>query len=157
MQTAEDIVNEKQSEIVTIDADQTVLDACRKMDAAKIGAIVVSRGADLVGVWSERDLLRYITVEGFEPQTAKVGDYMNSPIYTAPHNTPIQKLEEMFLGLFVRHLVVEKEGRYIGFISIGDVLRASLLEKDRQFKEINKLASWDYYENWRWGRERKKS
>lgn len=156
MQTAQDIVNDKQSEIVTIDADQTVLDACRKMNARKIGAILVNKGNDLVGVWSERDLLRNITLDGFDPETAKVSDFMNYPLYTAPHDTPIQKLEEMFLGLFVRHLVVEKDGHYIGFISIGDVLRANLLEKDRRFKEINTLVSWDYYENWKWGRKKKK-
>jgi hypothetical protein len=60
------------------------------------------------------------------------------------------------LALFVRHLVIEKEGHYIGVISIGDVLRASLLEKDRQFKKVNALASWDYYENWKWGRKKRK-
>jgi hypothetical protein len=51
-------------------------------------------------------------------------------------------------------LIIEKESRCIGFISIGDVLRAGLIEKDRQFKEINALVSWDYYENWKWGRKK---
>ena len=67
----------------------------------------------------------------------------------------LHKLEEMFLGLFVRHLLVEKDGDYIGLVSIGDVLRANLLEKDRRFKEINDFVSWDFYENWRIGRNKK--
>lgn len=62
----------------------------------------------------------------------------------------------MFLGLFLRHILVEKEGEYIGLLSIGDVLRAGLLEKDRQFREINKFFSWDYYENWKAGRKKKR-
>jgi hypothetical protein len=62
----------------------------------------------------------------------------------------------MFLGLFLRHLVIEKDGRQIGFISIGDVLRANLLEKDRQFREVNALVGWDYYEDWKWGRKKTK-
>ena len=122
----------------------------------KVGAIVIKKNEDFVGIWTERDLLRNITEDGFDPRTAKVGDYMSSPLYTASHDTHIYKLQEMFLGLFVRHLVVEKEGDYIGFISIGDVLRAGLLEKDRQFKEINELVSWDYYEDWKWGRKQRK-
>jgi CBS domain-containing protein len=61
----------------------------------------------------------------------------------------------MFLGLFVRHLLIEKEGEYIGMLSIGDVLRASLLSKHRQFAELNEFVSWDYYENWRLGRDKK--
>ena len=62
----------------------------------------------------------------------------------------------MFLGLFVRHLPVDKDGETIGMISIGDVLRASLLEKEQQFKELNEFVNWDYYENWKWGRKKKK-
>ena len=62
----------------------------------------------------------------------------------------------MFLGLFLRHLLIEKEGEFIGMLSIGDVLRAGLLEKDQQFKEISDFVSWDYYENWKAGRSKKK-
>jgi CBS domain-containing protein len=48
----------------------------------------------------------------------------------------------MLLGLYLRHIPVQKEGRFIGMVSIGDVLRASLLEKDHQINELNSLASW---------------
>jgi signal-transduction protein with cAMP-binding, CBS, and nucleotidyltransferase domain len=156
MNTAEDIVDDKNQQILTVSFDDTVQKACEFMVKNKIGAVLVEKNEEYVGVWTERDLLRNITKEGFDPKTAKVGNYMSSPLRTAPHDTLNHKLEEMFLGLFVRHLVIEKEGHYIGFISIGDVLRASLLEKDRQFKKVNALASWDYYENWKWGRKKKK-
>ncbi len=62
----------------------------------------------------------------------------------------------MFLGLFLRHLLIEKDGEYIGMLSIGDVLRASLLAKARQFQELNEFVSWDYYENWQLGRNKKR-
>ena len=81
---------------------------------------------------------------------------MSSPVRSAPHDAAIYKLEEMFLGLFVRHLLVEKEGAYIGLISIGDVTRASLLEREQKFKELNSFVSWEYYENWKRGRKKKK-
>lgn len=44
----------------------------------------------------------------------------------------------------------------IGLLSIGDVLRANLFEKETQFKELNEFVSWDYYENWRWGRKKRR-
>jgi signal-transduction protein with cAMP-binding, CBS, and nucleotidyltransferase domain len=156
MNTAEDIVRDKNRGIVSIAHEATVLNACQVMLENKIGAILVHQNDKLVGIWTERDLLRHIVREGFDPRLAKVGDVMSSPLHSAPHNTPVHKLEEMFLGLFVRHLLVEKNGEYIGLISIGDVLRAGLLEKDRQFKAINALVSWDYYENWKWGRKKQK-
>jgi len=156
MITAEDILEDKQRDMVSIAWDQTVYQACRKMVDNKIGAILVKKDDEFVGIWSERDLLRHITSEGFDPKKAKVGDYMTSPLRTASYSTRIYKLEEMFLGLFLRHLIIEKEGEYIGMLSIGDVIRAGLLEKDRQFKDISDFVSWDYYENWKAGRSKKK-
>ena len=155
MKTAADIIEDKQREIVSVSWDQTVFQACRKMVDNKIGAILVRKEDEFVGIWSERDLLKYITAEGFDPQKAKVGDFMSSPLHSASHSTRIYKLEEMFLGLFLRHILIEKDGEYIGMLSIGDVLRAGLIEKDRQFKEINDFVSWDYYENWKAGRSKK--
>ncbi len=154
MKTAEDILKDNRRDIVSISWDRTVYQACHKMVENKIGAILVTKDEEYVGIWSERDMLRNIISEGFDPQKEKVGDYMSSPLRTASHRTRIYKLEEMFLGLFLRHLLIEKDGKYIGLISIGDVLRAGLLEKDRQFREINDFVSWDYYENWRAGRQK---
>ena len=156
MKTAEDIVNDKQRDIVSISWDQTVHQTCRKMNETRIGAIVIKKDDEYVGIWSERDLLRNICNEEFDPKTARICDYMSAPLQSAPHSTRIYKLEEMFLGLFLRHLLIEKDGEYIGMLSIGDVLRASLLAKARQFQELNEFVSWDYYENWQPGRSKKR-
>jgi len=152
MRTAEHIVKDKQREIVSISWERTVQEACQKMVDKKIGAILIEKDNRYVGIWTERDLLKKMTEEGFDPQTAIVGDHMTAPLKTAPHSTRIYKLQEMFLGLFLRHLPIEKDGEFIGLLSIGDVLRASLIEMDRQLKELNAFVTWDYYENWREGR-----
>ena len=152
MNTAEDIVKDKQSDIVAISWDKTVHQACLEMSSKKIGAILVKKDDKFVGIWTERDLLQKMTEEGFDPRTAKIGDHMSTPLKTAPHSTRIYKLTEMFLGLFLRHLPIEKDGEFIGLLSIGDVLRASLINTDHHLKEINAFITWDYYENWREGR-----
>ncbi|NNL75636.1 MAG: CBS domain-containing protein [Desulfobacterales bacterium] len=156
MKTAEDIIKDKPGGIISISWDQSVQQACREMAQKKIGAILVKKNNKYVGIWTERDLLRKMTEENFDPATAIIGDHMSTPLRTAPHSTRIYKLEDMFLGLFLRHLPIEKDGKFIGMISIGDVLRASLLEKDRQFKNINDFVSWDFYENWKVGRKKLK-
>jgi len=61
----------------------------------------------------------------------------------------------MFLGLFIRHIPVEKDGDDIGLLCIGDVLRAGLFAQDLQIKELNAIGSWEYCENWRWPRKKK--
>ena len=77
---------------------------------------------------------------------------MTSPLHFAPHDATLTQLEEMFLGLYLRHLPIKKNDRFLGMVSIGDVLRANLLDKDRKIKELNSMASWQYYENWGWDR-----
>jgi signal-transduction protein with cAMP-binding, CBS, and nucleotidyltransferase domain len=154
MKTAGDIIEDKQREIVSISYDQTIRHACQDMLDKKIGAILVKKDDNYVGIWTERDLLRNITAPGFDLHSSCIGDFMTAPVHTVSHDTPLHKLEEMLLGLFVRHLLVEKEGETIGLISIGDILRAGLLAKDEQFKECNAFVNWDYYENWKWGRKK---
>jgi len=155
MKTAEDIVKDKKFEIVSVSYDQTVQEACQLMVDRKIGAILVKKDDILVGIWTERDLLRNFTDPEFDPHTARIGDYMTSRLHSVSHDTPLHKIEEMFLGLFLRHLPVDKEGETIGLISIGDVLRANLLQKEQQFKELNAFVNWDYHENWKWGRQKR--
>jgi signal-transduction protein with cAMP-binding, CBS, and nucleotidyltransferase domain len=154
MSTAETIWKEKRREMVAVSPDLTILEALRIMVDKNIGALLLKEEGKIVGIWTERDLLRNTILPGFNPETARIGDYMTTSLYAAPFDAPLLKLEEMYLGLFVRHILIEKEGEYIGMLSIGDVLRASLVEKDRKIRELNQIASWEYYENWNW--ERKK-
>ena len=155
MKTAEDIVKEKNRQMVCISSDSTVREALHLMTDNNIGAILIKKENKIVGIWTERDLLHNINLPGFNPDVDLVGDYMTTSLYTTEHNTPLIKIKEMFLGLFIRHIIVEKEGDYIGLLSIGDVLRASLIEQNNQIKELNAIASWEYYENWGWDRKKR--
>jgi len=134
--------------MVTISEDTTIYDAIAYMVENKIGAMLISNGDDIKGIWTERDYLRNTMEPGFNPKTARIGDYMNTDLISAPHDTTIIKLQEKFLGLFIRHILIKKKNIYIGMLSVGDVIRASLLAKDNEIKDLNKIASWEYYENW---------
>ena len=153
MQTAEDILKEKKRDMITASPDQTVRDVLEIMHANRIGAMLVKRADKVVGIWTERDLARDILIPGFDIDTARVGEHMTTKLYTAPHDTPILKLQEMFLGLFVRHILIVQKRKTVGLLSIGDVLRAGLLEKDLQIRKLTAVAGWEYYENWGWDRD----
>jgi signal-transduction protein with cAMP-binding, CBS, and nucleotidyltransferase domain len=155
MKTAEDILKEKNREMICISPDRTILEAVHLMTDNKIGAILVKKEGKILGIWTERDLLHNINLPGFDPDRDSVGDHMTTSLFTTQHNTPFLKIKEMFLGLFIRHIIVEKKGQYIGLLSIGDVLRASLIAQDHQIKELNAIAGWEYYENWRWDRKKR--
>lgn len=157
MKTAEDILNDKQSSgMVTIAPNASIAEAVARMNLANIGAILIEKDGDIIGIWTERDLLRASHLTDFNPETAVIGDHMQTRLHSAGNDTPVEQLEEMFLGLYIRHILIRKQDRFIGLLSIGDVLRASLLEKDRQIKRLNTIASWQYYENWGWDRKKRK-
>jgi CBS domain-containing protein len=156
MKYAEDVLTEKGTPpLVTIPAEETLAEAVRLMVEKHIGALLASQNDVIVGIWTERDFLRNSLEPGFDPKTAKIGDHMQRDLKSAQADTPIIQLQEMFLGLFIRHILVKKKESYLGLLSIGDVLRASLLEKDREIRELNQIASWEYYENWGWHRKYK--
>jgi signal-transduction protein with cAMP-binding, CBS, and nucleotidyltransferase domain len=155
MKTAGDIINDKKRDMVTVRPEQTIREALEHMQVNRIGAILVKRADKIVGIWTERDLARDILKRGFDIDTAKVGDHMTTRLYTAPDDTPLLKLQEMFLGLFIRHILITQRRKTIGLLSIGDVMRASLLDKDTQIRDLTAMASWEYYENWGWDRKLK--
>jgi signal-transduction protein with cAMP-binding, CBS, and nucleotidyltransferase domain len=155
MKTAGDILNDKKRDMVVVRPEQTIREALEHMQVNRIGAILVKRADKIVGIWTERDLARDILKRGFDIDTAKVGDHMTTRLYTAPDDTPLLKLQEMFLGLFIRHILITQRRKTIGLLSIGDVMRASLLDKDTQIRDLTAMASWEYYENWGWDRKLK--
>lgn len=157
MKTAEEILKDKQPRpMVTLSPDATIAEAVQRMNESNIGAMLIEKEGRIVGIWTERDLLRGINGAGFDPATATLGDHMQRRLHWAGHDTPVEQLEEMFLGLYIRHILIKNQEHFIGLLSIGDVLRASLLEKDRKIKKLNTIASWQYYENWGWDRNKGK-
>ena len=153
MKTAADILADKTGSIVSVPPHTTIYEAMLQMTAKKIGALLVKKEGRIVGIWTERDYFRNSIEPGFDPQTAVIGDYMTTQLISVPPETPLEKLQDMFLGLFIRHLLIKKDDDYIGLLSMGDVMRALLLEKDKEIKRLNKMASWEYYENWGWQRK----
>ena len=155
MKSAEEILkNKTRAPIISVSPETTVANAINTMVDANIGAILVEKKKAIIGIWSERDLLLSSSQLDFNPQKALIVDHMKKNPHCASHDTPLIKLEEMFLDLYIRHIVINKNERRIGLLSIGDVVRASLLEKDKQLKELNTIASWQYYEDWGWDKKK---
>lgn len=149
MNTAENLVRDKNRDIISVPPNTTIHDALKIMTGNRIGAMLIKNEGRIVGIWTERDLMRNVMVEGFDPKTALIGDYMVTGLQSSPHTDSVYNLMDKFLGLRLRHLLVEKDGAYIGLLSIGDVIKACLLERTSELKELNSMLSWKYYEEWK--------
>ncbi len=156
IQTAEEILAEKGAYMFAVSPETTIHEAVQVMGEKRIGAILVKDGEEYVGIWTERDLLHNITREGFDPKTAKIKDYMTKKLISAPHDATILQLKDMFLGRRLRHLLIERDGKYIGLLSIGDVTRASLEAQAEELEELSNIVHLDYYDAWRWKSKKRK-
>jgi signal-transduction protein with cAMP-binding, CBS, and nucleotidyltransferase domain len=150
MKTAKEILGEKHGEIISVKEGTVIFDALEKMNQHRVGALLVKRDDDIVGIWTERDLMRNIIQENFDLKQSCIEDVMTTDLISAPHTDTVYNLMDKFLGLRLRHLLIEEDGKVIGLISSGDVMRCAIAEKDAEFRQLNSMVSWDYYENWKW-------
>ena len=150
MKTAEQILQDKELEILSVSPDTTITEALQLMIKNQVGAMLIKDKDEIVGIWTERDLMRNIVMPNFDAKTAKIGDYMTTGLLSAPHDNTCYNLLDKFLGMRLRHLLIEQEGKYVGLLSIGDVIKACLQAKDEELRKLNQFVSWEYYENWRW-------
>lgn len=150
MKTAEEIWNEKERNLVTVNSDTTIFDALQLMVQHKIGAMLVTKDDKIVGIWTERDLMEDLVAKGCDIKTAPIGDFMTTTLKTVDYTATVYSMLDKYLGMRLRHLIIEKEGEYIGMLSMGDVIRASLMEKSSELQTLNQIVSWEYYEDWKW-------
>ncbi|KPJ77244.1 MAG: hypothetical protein AMJ54_08660 [Deltaproteobacteria bacterium SG8_13] len=150
MKTAEDIVNEKGGKMVTVPGETTIHAALKLMIEKRLGAVLVTEQDRIVGIWTSRDLMRNVVLKDFDPHQAVVKDHMSKPILSAPHSDTPYNMMDKFLGLRINHLLIEKEGSYIGILSSGDVMKAVIQDKSAELTQLRSMVSWEYYEEWRW-------
>jgi signal-transduction protein with cAMP-binding, CBS, and nucleotidyltransferase domain len=150
METAKNMVTDKHHVIVSVPVGTKIITALEKMNQKKVGAILITRDEDIVGIWTERDLMRNIVKDDFDLNSALVDDYMTTQLITAPHTDTVFNLMDKFLGLRLRHLLIEEEGQIIGIVSGGDVMKCVIHSKDAELRQLNSMVSWDYYEDWKW-------
>lgn len=131
------ILGEKGRGVVTIGANATIGEAVSALAKHKIGAIVVVENSDrIVGIISERDVVRAVGERGTDILAEPVGSIMTSDVMTCGDRETINEvMSRMTRGRF-RHLPVAKQGRLTGIISIGDVVKARIEEVEREAEEM---------------------
>jgi CBS domain-containing protein len=122
MPTAKDILAMKGTQVVSTHPDATVFEAAEKMNDMKIGAIIVMDEGRLVGVFSERDVLRRVVVQGRDPTATFVRDVMTTEVACCQMHTTLDEARTVMKNRRIRHLpVVDESERLLGMISIGDL------------------------------------
>ena len=114
----------------------TVFDVAALMSEARIGCIPVLDGERLVGVFSERDLMTRVVVEGRDPNTTPVRDVMTPDVITATLDDRVERCVDKMRSCGCRHLPVVAEGRVIAMISMRDLMRDEIEEQVEEIREL---------------------
>lgn len=136
MSTVRDILNKKGRKVFTIAMDATVYDALVKMAQEDVGALVVVERDTVVGVLSERDYARKVILRGESSKDIPVARIMTRRVHSVALDTPIETCMQLMTQRFIRHLPVVDDGRLCGVISIGDVVKCQLAEKDFVIEQL---------------------
>jgi CBS domain-containing protein len=131
------LLETKGSEVSTVSQERTVKDAVALLKERGIGALVVTGvSPPLVGMFSERDVVRALATSGEKALDQKVADLMSRDVVTCTLATDLNELMTTMTERRFRHVPVVEDDRLLGLISIGDVVKARLEELEHDKRDL---------------------
>lgn len=130
------LLRRKGTTVITIRPDATVYDAIETMVEYGVGSIVVMDDGQLVGIFTERDYLRRIALEGRTSRTTQVREVMSTDVLTVSPDTSLDTCLTYMSEARCRHLPVMVDDRLAGLISIGDCVKALLRDAEARVDSL---------------------
>lgn len=140
MATVKEILSKKGTSVVTLDAEDSVLDAARVMNEKGIGGLVVTDGGVMVGVFTERDVLRRVVTEQRDPANTPLRDVMTSPVVYCPPDAKLEELTALMSEKRIRHLPVMDDDELCGLITTGDIMAYEVAEQAFTIEHLYKYV-----------------
>jgi CBS domain-containing protein len=136
------ILERKGNDVVTIGPGRTLLDAARTLEEFGIGSLVVSRdGQSVDGILSERDIVRRVATRGAAALDDEVSTAMTREVVTCDRQTSVDDLMTTMTERRMRHIPVLVEGRLVGIVSIGDVVKSRIVELEVEREALESYVS----------------
>jgi CBS domain-containing protein len=145
METIEFVLESKGSTTVhVVVPETTVLEAVDTMCAAHVGALLVVRGDTLVGIFSERDLMNRVVLDQRDPASTHIGEVMTPGAVSVTLDTSAHDAMSLMTSRRVRHLPVTDGRRIAGVVSMGDLVRWAVADRDRLISELQEYVTGRY-------------
>ena len=141
MTKVRDILALKGEDVWSVTSDSSVYDAMKLMAEKGVGALMVMQGEKLVGIISERDYARKVILQGRSSRTTQVKEIITSHVLYAQPEQNIEECMAVMTDKRVRHLPVFDEGRLLGVISIGDLVKSIITEQKFMIEQLEKYIS----------------
>jgi CBS domain-containing protein len=141
MATVKQLLEHKGSAVFSIEPEDPVLEAIELMAEKHVGALLVMRGVELLGIVSERDYARKVILMGRSSAETPVWQIMTSPVITVGLDQTVNECMQIVTDRRVRHLPVVSGGRVVGVVSIGDLVKAVIEDQQQQIESLERYIT----------------
>jgi len=126
--------------IVSVDAEETVIQAARLMSEKELSSVLVKRQGELTGIITDRDIITKVVSKGLDPTKVRIGEVMTSPLMTISEDASVEEAAKNMAEHNIRRLVVERDHQKVGIIAESDMIR---IEPELHFliRERSKLEA----------------
>lgn len=138
------ILNSKDGSVWTIGPDASVYEAVELMASRQIGALLVMVEGELRGILSERDYARKVILQGRSSRQTHVSEIMSSPVITVTPTHTLEDCMKIVTEKRIRHLPVVDDGRVVGVVSIGDLVRAIITVQKETIQQLHNYIAGAY-------------
>ena len=136
MKIVKHILKEKGQRFWSVAPDTLVIDALKLMAEKEVGALLVLDGGKLIGIMSERDYARKVILKGKSSLDTPVREIMTAKVFFIRPAQTVEECMALMTDKHIRHLPVMEGDKVVGVISIGDLVKATIEEKDFMIKQL---------------------
>jgi CBS domain-containing protein len=140
MSTVRDLLARKGHAVVSVSPESTVLAAAELMNARAIGGLLVMHDDTLVGIFSERDIMRRVVALQRDPAATVVRDVMTTPVVTTTPEAAVTDCRAMMTARRIRHLPVCSDREVVGLITTGDILAYEVSLQETQIHDLERFV-----------------
>jgi CBS domain-containing protein len=144
MSSVSDIIERKGNMVLCVDQGESVFDAISLMAQVNIGAVLVKEHESIAGIFTERDYLQKIALQSRSSRETLVKEVMSSPVISAGPRDSIEQCLETLTQCRCRHLPIVENGELVGIISIGDLVKFMLDEKQAEVQQLSQYIAGSY-------------
>ena len=136
MLTIKDVLQSKSSAIWSINPDDNAYKAIELMAEKDIGALLVMDEGEVVGIFSERDYVRKVTLQGKPPKETPVKELMTPDLYCLNVDKPVEECMALMSKAHIRHMPVYENKRLAGVVTFGDIVNAVIVSQKVKIQDL---------------------
>ena len=130
--------------MISIAPEASIYDALQLMAEKNIGAVLVVENEEMVGIFSERDYARKVVLKGRSSKETRVAELMTSNVYFVKPSRSMEDCMVLMSAKYIRHLPVMEDGKLVGIVTMRDVVKALIANKENTIRELETYISGGY-------------